>query len=82
MTDKDVATLSREMAQLIRRFVSGEAGPYEWDDFMGVKFDDPRLEQIRLQATAIVDTSLVDRPDESATVLLRLAAALDHQINP
>jgi hypothetical protein len=43
------------MAALIRRFVSGDVTPYDWDDLMGIKFGDPWVEQVRIRATTTAD---------------------------
>ncbi len=39
-----------EASDLIRRFVSGNVGPWEWDDFISVKHKDPRVEAARQEA--------------------------------
>ncbi len=80
MRDKKVVETAREMADLIRRFVSGDVAPYEWDDFMGVKFDDPFLEQMRVRSNAIADTSPPpenEGNDEGSTALLQVASDLE-----
>lgn len=44
-----------ELADLIERFVSGEVGDWEWDDFTSIRSDDGLIEQVRQQANAIRD---------------------------
>jgi hypothetical protein len=57
-----------EVAAYLGNFVNGEAGPWDWDDFISVPIADPVLEQIRCRAAAI------DLPvsDEGSEVLRRL----------
>lgn len=42
-----------QMADLIERFVDGRVGPYEWDDLVGSRFDDPFVERMRLAALTV-----------------------------
>ena len=53
MTQGGSAT-NAEMVDLIRRFVHGSVGPYEWDDFMGVPFADKTLEAARIECEGIL----------------------------
>jgi hypothetical protein len=39
----------KQVADLIRRFLDGTCGNWEWDDFLSVaRFDDERLRQIQV----------------------------------
>ncbi len=38
-----------EFVKVIDDFLSGDIGPYDWDDFISVSLDDPELDYIRLQ---------------------------------
>lgn len=76
---KDSRVLARQIADLIRRFVAGAVGRYEWDDFMGIRFHDPDLERLRIQANAVLEASMPhdEGMDEGAVELLEIATALD-----
>ena len=37
----------KHVADLIGRFIEGNIGPYEWDDFVSTPLDDGELEAIR-----------------------------------
>jgi hypothetical protein len=69
------------MADLIRRFVRGDVGRYEWDDFMGASFDDASLDAIRLRATGADDRKAAGGfeygSEQSDRTLLALASQLD-----
>ena len=71
---------AREMADLIRRFVDGVAGQYEWDDFMGIPFSDVWLEQTRVECQKILDASRSGAKNEAegSAALLLIAARLEH----
>jgi len=77
---EDTLQRAREMADLIRRFVSGDVGQYEWDDFMGISFSDPRLERARIESDHIVHASAAENNDDRDVRLLRLADRLDLKI--
>lgn len=53
----------REMVDVIRRFVDGNAGPYEWDDVMGIACRDQLLESFRARAEDVFNDD--DLADES-----------------
>jgi len=36
-----------EVAICIRRFLDGTGGNWDWDDFISIKLDDPRLDRVR-----------------------------------
>ena len=38
---------AKDVRDVLVRFLDGTAAPYEWDDFVSVTIDDPRLEAIR-----------------------------------
>jgi hypothetical protein len=44
-----------EIAAVIRRFLDGSAGRWEWDDLTSLRLSDPELEGVRLRAAAIAD---------------------------
>ena len=46
---------SIEVADLIDRFLRGEVGPYEWDDFISIRSRDPRIERVRRECLEIPD---------------------------
>jgi hypothetical protein len=48
------------IADLIRRFATGQVGPYEWDDVMGIPFDDVRLERVRLKCEKLLTEGTMD----------------------
>ena len=45
----------QEVADLIKRFVNGTIGKWEWDDFMSVKASDPEVERIRVVCSTLPD---------------------------
>lgn len=72
----------RRVAEMLRRFVSNESGPYELDDFISCSSDDPLLEHIRELVHHIpelyppaLDTQYTS--DEGAAKLLAIADELD-----
>jgi hypothetical protein len=75
----DRSSRAREMADLIRRFVDGAAGQYEWDDFMGIPFSDEWLEQSRIECQTILDAlrSGTKSEDKISAALLLIAARLE-----
>jgi hypothetical protein len=80
MSNREIAEAAREMADLLRRFVSGDVKPYEWDDFMGIKFENPFLEQMRIRANVIADALPPrenENTDEGAAALLEIASELE-----
>jgi len=42
------------VVDLIRRFVTDDVGPYEWDDTMGVPWSEATIEKARLECEAIL----------------------------
>ena len=50
----DRASIASEAAGLIRRFLSGDVGVYEWDDQMGIKWRDAELERLRIECWRIL----------------------------
>ena len=48
-------TSKRELAKLVRRFLDGSIGKWEWDDFTSVPQGDPEVETFRLKLVAIQD---------------------------
>jgi len=53
-----------EAARLIRAFLDGSIGRWDWDDFISVPKRDKKLEAIRLECAGIPETF----PAESANV--------------
>lgn len=51
---RDGSATNAELVDLIRRFVHGSVGPYEWDDFMGAPFADQTLEAARIECEGIL----------------------------
>ena len=43
----------KRISDLIKRFLDGTVGPYEWDDFISVRQRDAELELIRLECVNI-----------------------------
>lgn len=43
----------KDIGDLIRRFVDGMVGPYEWDDFISVLQKDAELETVLLDCASI-----------------------------
>ncbi len=75
----DFAQRAREMANLIRRFLAGSVGQYEWDDFMGVAFSDPRLEKARVECETILSGARagIMSDDVESVRLIHLADRLE-----
>ena len=74
-------TPKHEVAQLIRSFLDGSAGKWDWDDFTSIPQADPEMEAIRAKLIAIHDEFPADRPgeycnDEGAAELIRIADSL------
>lgn len=44
-----------EVAKLIRNFVEGSGGAWDWDDFISTRLDDPQLDEVRSLCAAIPD---------------------------
>jgi hypothetical protein len=42
-----------EVANLVESFVNGTCGPWEWDDFVSMKHEDPGIEAISLHCGRI-----------------------------
>ncbi|HXB57664.1 MAG TPA: hypothetical protein VN461_23085 [Vicinamibacteria bacterium] len=42
-----------QVADTLEGFVDGTAGPYDWDDFLSLPLQDPRLEAIRLRCLSL-----------------------------
>ena len=42
-----------EVAGFIRDFVEDSGGDWDWDDFVSVTIKDPKLEEIRAEASAV-----------------------------
>ncbi|QEF97956.1 hypothetical protein Mal15_20020 [Stieleria maiorica] len=42
-----------EVVQIIERFLSGEGGAYEWDDFLSLPIADPNLDRVRQQCVRV-----------------------------
>ena len=79
----DIRETARTMVKLIRRFVDGSAGPYEWDDFMGVPFKNKLLEAARLRAEHIMNDAPPSRatPDDAiARELLEVAREIESDL--
>ena len=55
----------------LRNFIEGTGDKWDWDDFVSIKIDDPRLEDIRARACAFPDID-----DETLLGLLREAESL------
>lgn len=65
-------------ARIIRTFLDGTCGPYDWDDFTSWSLRDPLIDSIRLRASGVdlpVDAdgerellALADEADDIATV--------------
>jgi hypothetical protein len=69
------------LASTIERFVNGNAGPYEWDDVVGVPFTDPGLESIRQECLSVEERFPPTKKgeycsDEGGAFLLGIAARL------
>ena len=64
-------------ARVIRTFLDGTCGPYDWDDFTSCSLRDPLIDSIRLRA------SDVDLPVDAGgeRKLLALADEADHIAN-
>ena len=62
-----------ELADVIERFVSGDCGPREWDDFVSISVkEDSEAETLRLEAAATAE----DYPSDSPTVWCSAAGVL------
>lgn len=44
-----------DLAKLIKSFVDGSCGEWDWDDFTSVKQKDPEIELVRKRINAIPD---------------------------
>jgi hypothetical protein len=54
-----------EIAQALEDFLQGTGHPLAWDDLtLGRKFDDPRLEQIRLRCASLGEEFPPSKPGE------------------
>lgn len=43
----------KQISSIIRRFLSGDVAPYEWDDFISIPQAEKELEQIRISCLDI-----------------------------
>jgi hypothetical protein len=41
---------------LVRQFIQGNVGPYEWDDFLSIPLKDTVLEQLRITCVELPKT--------------------------
>ena len=72
----------KEVADLIRRFLSGNVSPWEWDDFISIPLRDPQLESVRKVCGSAPDDYPALEParycnQEGAEMLRKLAAAIE-----
>jgi len=70
-----------EAAETIERFVSGDAGDYDWEDFTYISSHDPLVEKIRVECLHARDRFPPTNPkaycsEEGSEYLLSLAAQL------
>lgn len=42
-----------EVADLMERFLSGNIGTWEWDDFISLPINDPELEKVRMRCATL-----------------------------
>ena len=70
----------KEIAQVIRSFVDGTAGPRDWDDFTSIPIGDRKLDAIRKYANDIYDLFPAKEPgtycNPGGTAELKRIAAL------
>jgi hypothetical protein len=71
----------REIADLIERFLDGDASPREWDDFESVRLEDPELDAIRVECAEVRRNHPAERSDrfcseEGASVLRAIAGRI------
>lgn len=45
-----------EFADAIRAFLEGRGGPYDWDDFLSGRIEDPVLEELRGKCSELPET--------------------------
>ena len=75
---RSAKTKSAEMVDVIRRFVHGSIEPYEWDDFMGIPFEDAILEYARIECEMVLRDSEAGIDDENSDDrLLAIAQRLE-----
>lgn len=72
----------REAAQVIRSFVDGTAGRWDWDDFTSIPIEDRKLDAIRKYANDIYDLFPAQEPGHYCNAagtaeLTRIAAILE-----
>jgi len=53
-----------EVAYLIKSFLDGTCGEWEWDDFTSVKQKEPELEKVRIRLIKIHDEYPSQNPNE------------------
>jgi hypothetical protein len=71
----------KELAALLRTFVAGTSGKWDWDDFISVPQRDPEIEAIRQRLLTIDQQYPPTKPGEycnehGAEAMLRIADAL------
>jgi len=71
----------KELAALLKAFVGGTSGKWEWDDFISVTQRDPEIEHIRQRLLTIDHEYPPTKPGEycneqGAEAMLRIADAL------
>lgn len=76
--ESEICLQARQVAAVIRRFVSGRAGEYEWDDVMGIPFENDALERARLTCEEILDAGGEDSWTNSS--LLHIAEQIEREL--
>jgi hypothetical protein len=70
-----------EVANLIKSFVDGSCGKWDWDDFTSIRQTDPKIEQVRLHILTIPDKYPSNNPkhwsnEDGVRVLQEIAESL------
>lgn len=74
---------SKEVREVIKKFLNGTGGKWDWDDFLSDQFDDPVLERVRLLAVELPDRFPPDNrrhyaSQEGLQILREIADQLEH----
>jgi hypothetical protein len=72
----------REVAILIRSFLDGSIGTWDWDDFTSIRQADPEIEAVRQRVIALYDEFPAGKSggycnDEGLAELIKIANTLD-----